>query len=76
MVSTRLEILNTSQAIAKDIPISINFVLADVREPDKRNASFSKTISLYATNEINKLFENIFEVNISTQYFNKNLKTI
>lgn len=75
MVSTRLEILNTSQAIAKDIPISINFVLADVREPDKRNASFSKTISLYATNEINKLFENIFEVNISTQYFNKNLKT-
>jgi hypothetical protein len=75
MVSTRLEILNQSQAISKDIPISINFVLADVREPDKRNASFSKTISLYATNEVNKLFENIFEVNISTQYFNKNLKT-
>lgn len=75
MVRTRLEISSTSQPFAKDIPVSIDFVLADVREPDKRNASFSKTIELYATNEINKLFENIFEVNIATQYFNKNKKT-
>lgn len=75
MVKTRLEILDESQAIAENIPISIDFVLADVREPDKRNASFSKTIRLFATNEINKLFENIYQVNISTQYFNKNLKT-
>jgi hypothetical protein len=75
MVRTRLEISSTSQPFAKDIPVSIDYVLADVREPDKRNASFSKTIELYATNEINKLFENIFEVNIATQYFNKNKKT-
>lgn len=74
-VTTRLEINGTSQAFTTNIPVSITFALADVREPDKRKASFSKTISLYATNEINILFENIFEVNVATQYFNKNIKT-
>ena len=61
--------------IAKNIPININYNLADVREPDKRKASFSKTINLLGTNAVNKLFENIFSVNVATQYFNKNLKT-
>ena len=61
--------------IAKNIPINLNFALADVREPDKRKASFSKTIELFGTNEINKLFENIFSFNVATQYFNKNLKS-
>jgi hypothetical protein len=61
--------------IAKNIPININYNLADVREPDKRKASFSKTITILGTNDVNKLFENIFSVNVATQYFNKNLKT-
>jgi len=61
--------------IAKNIPININYNLADVREPDKRKASFSKTITIFGTNEVNKLFENIFSVNVVTQNFNKNLKT-
>lgn len=58
-----------------NIPVSLNFNLADVRNPEQRKASFSKTINLLGTNEINKLFENIFEVNVKTQVFNKNLKT-
>lgn len=81
-VITRLEISGgngsedfKSYPIAVNIPISINYVLSDVREPDKRNASFSKTIQLFATNEINKLFENIFSINVKTHVFNKNLKT-
>ena len=75
MVSTKLIIQGVDIALAENIPVSIDFVLSDVRVPDKRNASFSKTINIYATNEINKIFENIFEVNIKTQYFNKNKKT-
>jgi hypothetical protein len=80
-VVTRLEIFNKdgsglqSQPFNDNIPVSLNFNLADVREPDKRKASRSLTISIDASNEINKCFENIFEVNIATQYFNKNLKT-
>ena len=58
-----------------NIPVSLNFNLADVRNPEQRKASFSKTINLLGTNEVNKLFENLFEVNVVSQYFNKNLKT-
>lgn len=58
-----------------NIPVSINFNLADVRNPEQRKASRSQTINLFGTNEVNKLFENLFEVNVVTQYFNKNLKT-
>lgn len=61
--------------IVTDIPISITFQQADIRFPDKRNCSFSKTIELYATNELNILFENIFNVNIKTLRFNPNKKT-
>lgn len=81
-VVTRLELRGSNGVdpfdkypIAVNIPISLNYNLADVRNPDQRKASFSKTINLNGTNEINKLFENIFSVNVATQYFNKNLKT-
>ena len=43
--------------LVSDIPISINYVQADVREPDKRNSSFSKSVEIYGSNEINLLFE-------------------
>lgn len=75
MVRTRLEIGGNDYAIVTDIPVSVNFVQADVREPEKRNASFSKTVQVYGTNDINLLFENIFEVNTVTGYFNVNTKT-
>lgn len=81
-VVTRLELRGSNGTdpfdkypIAVNIPVSLNYNLADVRNPDQRKASFSKTINLNGTNEINKLFENIFSVNVATQYFNKNLKT-
>ena len=74
MITTRLEIGVENYAIVNNIPISTNFVQADLREPDKRNASFTKTITLYGNNKLNKLFENIFEANIDLQSFNPNLK--
>jgi hypothetical protein len=61
--------------ITKEAPINITYQLADVREPDKRKGSRSLTIKLLGTNEINKLFENIFSFNVETQNFDKNLKT-
>ena len=80
-VTTRLEIFNAdgsglqTQPFDNNIPVNLTFNLADVREPDKRKASRSLTINIEASNEVNKCFENIFEVNIATQYFNKNKKT-
>ena len=64
-----------SYPIAKAAPILISYQLADIREPQNRKSSRSLTIEIYGTNEINKLFENIFSFNVATQYFNKNLKT-
>lgn len=73
-MTTRLEISGSNYPLAVNIPIYIDYVLADIREPDKRNSSFSKTIQLYGTNEVNILFENIFDVNISLNVFNPNKK--
>lgn len=64
-----------SYPISKSAPILISYQLADIREPQNRKSSRSLTIEIYGTNEINKLFENIFSFNVATQYFNKNLKT-
>ena len=75
MVRTRLEIADTSVPFGEQIPVSINYNIADVREPDKFKSSWSKTISLPESNAINILFENVFEVNSVTNTFNKNKKT-
>ncbi|MFY8170721.1 MAG: hypothetical protein ACOVK2_06380, partial [Candidatus Fonsibacter sp.] len=75
MVRTRLEIADTSVPFGEQIPVSINFNIADVREPDKFKSSWSKTINLPESNAVNILFENVFEVNAVTNTFNKNKKT-
>lgn len=61
--------------LQQEIPVSINLSIADVRNPDKRNGAFSKTIKLYGTKTNNQFFEHIYEVNIVTSTFNRNLKT-
>jgi hypothetical protein len=48
-----------------EIPISFNFLISDIRNPDKKNASFSKTITFPGTKDINKFFELIWKSNIS-----------
>lgn len=54
------------------LPISTNLQIVDVREPEKRQAAFSKTITIPGTGEANKLFEFIFDVNTDLQTFNPN----
>lgn len=59
---TEIVINNVSLDIYKDIPISLNFSIADIRNPEKRNTSFSKTITIPGSKKNNLLFGNIFEV--------------
>jgi len=75
MIDARLEIDGISYPMVNELPVSLNFVQADIREPDKRNASYTKTIQLFGSNETNKLFENIFSYNVVTNNFNVNKKT-
>ena len=65
----------TEVGIATSIPISINIAVADVREPSKRDSSFSKTITIPGGPTVNKLFEHIFDVTTELVDFNPNLKT-
>lgn len=72
---TRIE-LGTSGSIdlLEDVPISLNYAIADIRDPDKRNSSFSKTITIPGSKSNNIIFNHIFEININST-FNPNLKT-
>jgi len=71
---TRLIIAGVEVPISADLPISTTYALADVREPDKRNSSYTKTIQVYGCGAVNTLFENIFEVNVNTLVYNANKK--
>lgn len=62
-------------AIISELPLVTTYSEADIREPDKRNTSYAKAVQLYGYNELNVLFENVFQLNIATQTFNPNLKT-
>lgn len=58
-----------------EIPISVNLTIADIREPEKRNGSYTKTIKLKGTKTNNIFFEHTYDVNIATVSWNANLKT-
>lgn len=58
-----------------ELAISTNMSIADVREPDKRNSSYTKTITIPMDGEAKRLFENIFQVNSTLTSFNPNIKT-
>lgn len=57
-----------------DIAVSCTYSIADIKDPDKRNTSFSKTITIPGTKNNNKLFGQLFEIGIDGS-FNPNLKT-
>lgn len=61
--------------ISNEIPLAITLSIADVREPAKRNSTFSKTLSIPGSKDANILFEHIFDVNTDLNNFNPNLKT-
>lgn len=75
MSYSRLTIAGIDADFSTLLPVSVNMAVADVREPDKRNSSYSKTIIVPGTSVTNKIFEYIFEVNIQSNTFNPNVKT-
>lgn len=58
-----------------ELPLSLNFNIADIREPDKRNGDYSKTIKLKGTKKNNQFFEQTYDVSIITNTWNPNIKT-
>jgi len=56
--------LYESLDLKDDGTFPLTFSIADIRNPDKRNSSFSKTITLPGTKKNNQFFGSIFEVGI------------
>ena len=80
---SELYINNTRVELNAEVQASITYQIADIRMPDKRQGSFSKTVKLPGSPTINNLFTNIFNLNLSVQTsgvinfapdFNPNLK--
>jgi hypothetical protein len=57
-----------------DVSTPLNFSIADIRFPEKRNSNYSKTIKIPGTKNNNLLFGNIFDVNVTDGSFNPNAK--
>lgn len=75
MIKSRLEVGGVNFGFTQELPVSTNMSIADVREPDKRQGSFSKTITIPGSGEVKKAFEFIFQINSTLTSFNPNLKT-
>mgnify|MGYP003652518304 CR=1 FL=1 len=62
---------STYQLDLQEAPnISLNFQFADIKEPDKRKASYSQTFKLPFTQKNNAFFQTWFNVNLETPVFN------
>lgn len=70
MAKVELFINNVIVDLTEDVTIPLTFSIADIRNPDKRNTSFSKTIRVPGTKSNNTLFTYIFEINRITQTSN------
>lgn len=58
----------------EDIAVSLNYAIADIRKPETRQGSFSKTITIPGSKNNDKLFAHYFEIGIDCR-FNPNIKT-
>lgn len=74
MIKSRLSISGVDFPFLNELPISITKAIADVRTPDKRDTSASKSIYIPADEDVIKFFERVFQVNAQLTSFNPNLK--
>jgi len=73
MVKEQLFINGTEVALLESLNASFTYSIADISEPDKRKADFSKTVVFPLSKEARKIFNYIFEINIDST-FNVNKK--
>lgn len=73
MVTEKLIINGVDIPLINGIGTVLTYSIKDIEQPDKRKASFSKTIKLPGSKVLNDLFNFIFEIN-SDSTFNPNLK--
>ena len=58
------------------ISVALQYSIDDIRNIDKKNSNYSKTITLPGTRKNNDAFGNLFDVNSTFDGYNPNLKTL
>ncbi len=74
MAIERLYIENTYIPLDRSLTPSITKQITDLEQPEKRKMTHSKTVTIPRSKEADKIFEQMFEVNIIDRTFNPNLK--
>jgi hypothetical protein len=54
--------------LLEDIPMSLNYSISDIRNPENRDGNYSKTIRIPGTKANNELFTDIFEIDIDGSF--------
>lgn len=73
---TRIELGSSGDIeLFEDISTPLTFSIADIRTPETRQGSFSKTISIAGSKQNNKLLGHIFDINVGDCTFNPKIKT-
>lgn len=84
MIKTRILVNGQDLDLTDDVAMALTFNIADIREPEKRNAHYSKQIIVPGTAANNKIFSHVWDLGVSvnssgdTNYnlgFDPNLKT-
>jgi hypothetical protein len=83
MVNTRLILINEQNIsteynnnthVIDNIAIDVTLQISDVRNPEKREGSFSKSVNIAGTGETNNFFENVFLANVDLQTYDPRKK--
>jgi len=74
MAVERLYIENTYIPLTQGLNPSITKSIVDLEQPEKRKATFSKSVTIPRSKEADKVFSQIFEINISNKTFNVTAK--
>jgi hypothetical protein len=72
LISDQLGTVSGYLDLKENIPLPITFSVAEIRNLQERNGSFSKSIKIPGSKVGNILLNNYYEVNISTGQFNLN----
>lgn len=60
--------------LSKDLPVALNYAVADIADISKKNGSFSKTIVLPGTKYNNELLGQLYNINVTNSTFDINRK--
>lgn len=71
----KIVLTNSEIDLAKEIGFGLNYSIDDIRNIEKKNTNYSKTITLAGTDNNNKILGGLFDVNSDFTFFNPNLKT-